>query len=92
MERLGGNLIPQFVQYEVQPGVNSEFYGATDVLKFDKGIRFRNSTLLPVADGIPEVRNSEESNAVSFFLYSNVLYVQCFKMHHSLSSTFQIIT
>lgn len=92
MERLGGNLIPQFVQYEVQPGGNSEFYGATDVLKFDKGIRFRNSTLLPVADGIPEVRNSEESNAVSFFLYSNVLYVQCFKMHHSLSSTFQIIT
>lgn len=65
VERLGGNLITQFVQYEVQPGGNSEFYGATDVLKFDKGIRFRNSTLLPVADGIPEVRKSDESNSSS---------------------------
>lgn len=72
MERLGGNLITQFVQYEVRPGGNSEFYGATDVLKFDKGIRFRNSTLLPVADGIPEVRKSKESNAVCCFLYNNV--------------------
>jgi hypothetical protein len=56
VERTGGDLITQFVQYEVQPGGNSEFYGSTNVLRFDSGVRFRNSTLLAIADGIPEVR------------------------------------
>lgn len=60
VERSGGNLITQYVQYEVQPGGESEFYGATDVLKFDAGIQYRNSTLLAVVDGIPEVRTSSK--------------------------------
>ncbi|XP_061172919.1 adhesion G-protein coupled receptor V1-like [Saccostrea echinata] len=55
VERSGGNLITQYVQYQVLPGGNSEFYGATNVLKFDSGVQYRNSTLLAIADGVPEL-------------------------------------
>ncbi|XP_069137444.1 adhesion G-protein coupled receptor V1-like isoform X2 [Argopecten irradians] len=62
VERTGGDLVTQFVQYTVQSnGIDNgadEFFGAHNVLRFDPGVRFRNSTLLAKMDNIPEILES----------------------------------
>ncbi|XP_060082724.1 adhesion G-protein coupled receptor V1-like [Ylistrum balloti] len=62
VERTGGDLITRFVQYTVESnGADigaDEFFGANNVLRFDPGIRFSNSTLLAKMDNIPEILES----------------------------------
>ena len=59
--RTGGSLITQYVQYTVVPNGAAEFYGSTNVLKFDPGVTKMTAALLPVADGIPEVSRYKHS-------------------------------
>ena len=53
--RSGGSLLRQFVQYTVVPNGAVEFYGYTNVLRFDPGVNRMSAALLPIADGVPEV-------------------------------------
>jgi hypothetical protein len=55
VDRQGGSLITQYVQYTVHPNGGAEFYGYTNVLKFNPGVMTMSAALLPIADGVPEV-------------------------------------
>jgi hypothetical protein len=67
VDRQGGSLITQYVQYTVHPNGGAEFYGYTNVLKFNPGVMTMSAALLPIADGVPEVCTLK--NIHSFPLY-----------------------
>ncbi|OWF54008.1 G-protein coupled receptor 98 [Mizuhopecten yessoensis] len=73
VERTGGDFITRFVQYTVESnGLDDgadEFFGANNVLRFDPGVRFRNSTLLAKMDNVPE---KLESFVLRLQTYGNV--------------------
>ncbi|XP_041376199.1 adhesion G-protein coupled receptor V1-like [Gigantopelta aegis] len=53
--RTGGNLLMKEVQYKVVPDGDKEFYGGTNVLRFEPGVSSMSATLLARGDGIPEI-------------------------------------
>ena len=54
MVRTGGDLVERFVHYEVANG-DSEFYGGTNVLVFEPGVKSQSFTIAAKQDNIPEV-------------------------------------
>ncbi|CAG2257628.1 ADGRV1 [Mytilus edulis] len=68
IDRNGGSLVTRHVQYTVVPNGAAEFYGYTNVLKFEPGIMKMSAALLPIADGIPE---KEERFTLTLNSYGN---------------------
>lgn len=53
--RRGGALVKRFVKYDAYPGGDAEFYGGSNVIRFDPGVRQLSGTLMARGDTIPEV-------------------------------------
>ena len=63
--RTGGSLVAKEVQYKVAPDGDKEFYGGTNVLRFEPGVTRMSGTLIARGDGIPEV------SYALFYLFNN---------------------
>ena len=66
--RTGGALVVRQVEYYIEPTAADEFYGATNVMKFEAGEIEKSATILAKMDGVPEV---------SIAIYSYVNYNYC---------------
>ena len=69
MVRTGGDLVERFVHYEVANG-DSEFYGGTNVLVFEPGVKSQSFTIAAKQDNIPEVT---EYTAMSIQWHTSVV-------------------
>jgi len=53
--RKGGALVTRSVEYSIIPNGADEFYGSTNVVRFEQGEVRKEITVLAKGDGIPEV-------------------------------------
>ena len=53
--RTGGALVLREIEYHIEPNGDQEFYGATNVMRFEPGETEKTATILAKMDGIPEV-------------------------------------
>ncbi|XP_014663002.1 PREDICTED: G-protein coupled receptor 98-like [Priapulus caudatus] len=72
VERSGGMLVKREVQIFISPSsdqkneADEEFYGGTNVLKFEAGERFKTATVVAVPDGIPELDEEYVLQLISY--------------------------
>lgn len=57
MVRVGGDLVPRTVLYDISANGNGDIFGATGVLQFDVGEREKSVQLIVNDDTIPEVKD-----------------------------------
>lgn len=68
VQRTGGDLTKEEVQFDIRPNGTLEFFGTPSVLIFQPGRRSASTTILAKSDGVPEVHkfHSQLSGNVNF--------------------------
>ena len=77
--RTGGALVTRFVEQYITPNGDAEFYGATNVLRFDPGEVEKSVTIIAKGDGVPEV-----SGILNYVTCINSLWVSLDDLRHQL--------
>ena len=70
--RTGGALVGRSLRYFVEPGGEAEFYGSTNIIRFEPGVVKQTTNILARGDGVPEVNHS------AFWLNRQLIYTGMF--------------